>query len=409
MRVIADDLTGACDVGAALHGIGVPVVVESIDAATAGTGAALVVRNTQSRTLAPDVAAARVRRALADAPRTRDGVVLKKIDTALRGPLGAEIDATMGAVGAALAIVLPAIPDVGRTTVGGRQLHEGIPVHETAFARDPQNPVAESRVAAVIAATSSRRVAEISLDDVHAGRLAGAVARRRAEGASVVVGDAETDADLARWVDGLFESRLGDAALPLVLVGSTGLAKACRQLPPGWLPRAAGVAPRAAIGPAGAGVLVVSGSAHPVTRAQLVDAEGSVGLESTTVDVGSPDASGDAVAARVAAGGVAALVAPPGSVAGGSERVLDAVASAAAAVLARVRPRALVLVGGETAFAVLAKLGHPRLVIDRPAPMPLVACATIAEGTAAGTAVITKGGSTGEAGRLSALVAEAMR
>src|SRR5262245_61033449 len=147
MRVIADDLTGACDVGAALHAHGVPVVVESIDAPAAPAGAALLVRNTQSRTLPPDAAASRARPALADAPRERDGVGLKKIDTALRGPLGAEIDASMDAVGAPLAIVLPAIPDVGRTTVGGRQLHEGVPVHETAFARDPQNPIAESHVA----------------------------------------------------------------------------------------------------------------------------------------------------------------------------------------------------------------------------------------------------------------------
>src|SRR5437899_2065390 len=132
MRVIADDLTGACDVGAALHALGMPVVIESIDApATDRTNdGALLVRNTQSRTLAPVAAVARVRRALADAPRTPDGLVLKKIDTALRGPLGAEIDATIDAVGAALALVLPAIPDAGRTTVGGRQLVDGVPVHE---------------------------------------------------------------------------------------------------------------------------------------------------------------------------------------------------------------------------------------------------------------------------------------
>jgi uncharacterized protein YgbK (DUF1537 family) len=410
MRVIADDLTGACDVGAALHALAVPVVVESIDGAVrAASDAALVVRNTQSRTLAPDAAAARVRRALADAPRTRDGFVLKKIDTALRGPLGAEIDATMDAVDAALAIVLPAIPDVGRTTVGGRQLHHGVPVHETAFARDPQNPVAESRVGAVIAATSRRRVGSVSLDDVQAGRVAEAIARCRAEGADVVVGDAESDADLARWIAGLAEGKLGDTVRPLVLVGSTGLAKACCGLPAGWLPRAAGTPTPTWPAPSGAGVLVVSGSAHPATRAQLADAERSIGLEHTTVDAGSPGASGEAAAARVAAGGVVALVAPAGSVVGGSERVLDAVATAAAVALARVRPRVLVLVGGETAFAVLAKLGHPRLAIDRPAPMPLVAHATIAEGTAAGTAVITKGGSTGAADRLSALVAEARR
>ena len=404
-RVIADDLTGACDIGAALHALGVPVVIESLEAT--GTGVpdgALVVRNTQSRTLAPDAAAARVRRALADAPRARDGLVLKKIDTALRGPLGAEIDAAMDAVGAALAIVLPAIPDVGRTTVGGRQLIDGVPVHETAFARDPQNPITESRVEAVIGATSRRRAGGVSLDDVRGARVAEAIARRRADGTAIVVGDAETDADLDRWI-----AALGALDEPLVLVGSTGLAKACRGFPPGWLPRAAGE--RRATPPAcdTAGVLIVSGSAHPATRAQLADAERAAGLAITTLDVGAPVRSGDAIARQVAAGGVAALVVPANGVAGGSAVLLDALATAAAVALELARPRALVLVGGETAFAVLAKLGHPRLAIDRPPPMPLVACATILDGAAAGTPLITKGGSTGLPDRLSALVAEARR
>jgi uncharacterized protein YgbK (DUF1537 family) len=412
-RIIADDLTGACDVGAALHGLGVPVMVESIDArAVEGVASrSLVVRNTQSRTLAPADAAARVRRALAGVPRGGDGLVLKKIDTALRGPLGAEIDAAMEAVGAALAIVLPAIPEVGRTTVGGRQLHEGVPVDETAFARDPQNPIRDCRVGAVIGATSRRRIGGIPLDAVRGGHVADAIARRRAGGAGIVVGDAETDADLARWTGAIGELMRHDGVDPLVLVGSTGLARACCGLPRSWLSSAERGAPaiRLADAPAGIGVLVVSGSAHPATRAQLDDAERAIGLATICVDLGAPVASGESVARTLGAGGIGALVAPSGEIAGGSEALLDAVATAAAAALARVRPRALVLVGGETAFALLAKLGHPRLAIDRPAPMPLVAHAVMVDGAAAGTVVITKGGSTGAADRLRLLVEEARR
>ena len=53
-------------------------------------------------------------------------IVLKKIDTALRGHLGAELDAAIAAAGAAEAFVLPAIPRVGRTTVGGEQRIDGV-------------------------------------------------------------------------------------------------------------------------------------------------------------------------------------------------------------------------------------------------------------------------------------------
>ena len=149
LHVIADDLTGACDVAAALLPWPGPVVVSPDGTAAVDGPARLVVRNTQSRTLPSAAAARRVREAL-DGARIRDGVVLKKIDTGLRGQLGAEIDAVMEAVGAQRAFVLPAIPEVGRTTVGGEQRIDGVPVHRTAFADDPHNPVRESRVASVI-------------------------------------------------------------------------------------------------------------------------------------------------------------------------------------------------------------------------------------------------------------------
>src|SRR5690606_22282821 len=133
---------------------------------------AVGVRNTQSRTLAPDAAAARVRAALADVGPRCARSLLKKIDTGLRGHPGAELDAASDAVGAAEAFVLPAIPEVGRTAERGGQLIDGVPVHETAFGRDPQNPVTDADVAAVIATTSRRRAAAVHLDAVRSDGLA---------------------------------------------------------------------------------------------------------------------------------------------------------------------------------------------------------------------------------------------
>src|SRR5207237_332991 len=113
---------------------------------------AMCVRNTQSRTLAPADAARRVAAALADVGPAWAGLVLKKIDTGLRGPLGAEIDATMDALGVEEAFVLPAIPEVGRTTLAGRQMIGGVPVNETAFACDPHHPIHDASVLAARAA-----------------------------------------------------------------------------------------------------------------------------------------------------------------------------------------------------------------------------------------------------------------
>jgi uncharacterized protein YgbK (DUF1537 family) len=403
LRVIADDLTGACDVAAALLPMPSGIVVENPSrwmAATAtGDDGPLVVRNTQSRTLAPPAAAARVRAALARSAGW-SGIVLKKIDTGLRGPLGAELDAAMDAVGADMALVLPAIPEAGRATVGGRQLADGVPVHETAFARDPHNPVADCRVAAVIEATSRRRAASVGLEALRREGVAGVLARARADGVSTIVGDAETDADLARWLDdldGWMRPHAGEAqGRSLVVAGSTGVARALRarggESQPG---RRAPVAPPAK---RTVGALVVAGSAHPATTEQLAHAErcGLVQL----LRIGRDAPAAGAVVARALAGGHVAVVSADGA--------LEALAEATRIAVERTPPCALVLVGGETAFRVLGALGDPGLWIER-SPAPLAVCATILDGPLAGTPLVTKGGSTGPPERLAMLVEEAAR
>ena len=401
VRVIADDLTGACDVGAALLPWPQPIVIESMDrsgAALASAGEALSIRNTQSRTCARDTAVARVRTALGDVPAAHPGLVLKKIDTALRGWLGAELDAAMDAVGADTALVVPAIPEVGRTTVGGRQLIDGIPVDETAFARDPQNPVRDACVAAAIEATSRRRARSVSTAEMRERGVPAAVARCRAEGASVVVGDAATDDDIACWVAGI----VGDVATrTLVLVGSTGLARGWRATCPSWMDGGgrAGAAPQP-----GHGVLVIAGSAHPATRAQLEHLAAANVATVVAVDGMDPATA----AARLHAGGTVCLVAPEGLVSGGSAAVLGAIAEVTLAVVERVRPAAMVLIGGETAFHVLGRLGHPRLQVEG-VPAPLVVRASVLDGLLAGMPLVTKGGSSGPPERLTQIVAEVRR
>src|SRR5262249_21141782 len=166
------------------------------------------------------------------------------------------------------AFVLPCIPEVGRTTVGGRQMIGGVPVHETAFALDPQNPVRDASVPRAIEASSARRAAVVGLDAVRDGvRFASSIVAARDRGASVVVCDGETDADLERAVRGLLSR-----ARPLLLVGSIGLARALRRVLD--TEHAARTRPLAPAPPSDGGVLMVVGSAHPVARAQGARAAG---------------------------------------------------------------------------------------------------------------------------------------
>src|SRR4051795_5587820 len=139
--VVADDLTGAADGGVQLARAGYRTAVAFHGAPIArdGSGLDALVLDTDSRALATDSARARVRdaaRAVAAAP-----IVLKKIDSTLRGHVGAEVAAALEASGRRVAIVAPAFPAAGRTTEGGVQRLDGEPVHRTRFAHDPVSPV----------------------------------------------------------------------------------------------------------------------------------------------------------------------------------------------------------------------------------------------------------------------------
>jgi uncharacterized protein YgbK (DUF1537 family) len=398
VRVLADDLTGACDVGAELLPWpgGVAVQPTSEGRPVAARPEALWVRNTQSRTLAPADAAGRVTAALGDVSPGWAGLVLKKIDTGLRGQIGAEIDAAMDALGTEEAFVLPAIPEVGRTTLQGRQMIGGVPVHQTAFARDPQNPIHDDSVPAAIESTGRRRAGVIGLGAVRNG-MAGAVDEARAGGAQVLVCDGETDADLERAVRGLLLR-----GRPLLLIGSTGLARALRKVL--GTEQAGRHRPAAPPPPSGSGVLVVAGSAHPTTRAQVERAAARGILEVLPVEeLDGAEAVGHAAGRLLRAGRCPALVPPSEPAAEGSAGVLAALRRAALAALARVRPAGVALIGGETAFHVLEGLGHPALWIESRL-CPLVVRARLMSGPYGGLALVTKGGSSGAGDLLGGIV-----
>ena len=403
LRVLADDLTGACDIGAELlPGPGGVAVLPALDdrAAPLPRGA-ICVRNTQSRTVQPSEAASRVTAALGDVGPGWAGLVLKKIDTGLRGPLGAEIDATMDVLGVDEAFVLPAIPEVGRTTLGGRQMIGGIPVHETAFARDPHHPIRDASVPAALETTSRRRAAVVDITAVR-GDMATAIERARAAGAAVLVCDAETETDLERAVRALLLR-----ARPLLLVGSTGLARALRRVlgieQAGRTVRAGGPAPFP-----GEGVLVVAGSAHPATRQQVERAaERRVVQPIEVASLAGAEWAG-AQAARTLGSGVVPALITPATQAPDSGAVLAMLRRAALATLARVRPSGLVLVGGETAYQVVEGLGLPPLWLESRL-CPLVVRARLMAGAYAGLALVTKGGSTGAPDLLASIVRQLAR
>lgn len=203
---IADDLTGAADCAAACAARGITATVvlhSSAEEPTTWPDAQIVSFDADTRCLSAERAAettgelVRLQR-----KHAADAVLFKKVDSTLRGNLAAELSAVLpncgrkSAADKQLSILLaPSLPAQGRTTVGGRLMVHGMPLHETDLWK---NEVRESRseIAAHLAdANLSSRLIDIAAVRSGLDRLRAEMKQRAAE-ADVVVCDAETDDDL---------------------------------------------------------------------------------------------------------------------------------------------------------------------------------------------------------------------
>ncbi len=173
VAIIADDLSSATDCGVAFSRRGMRTLVPlgSLgDLRRLPFDADVLSLDADSRALSPREAYEEIARA-ANALRGAGSVgeVYKSIDSTLRGNLGAEIDAAMDVFEADLAVVAPAFPLHGRTTVGGRHFLHGVPMDKTEMARDPACPVKESDLVALASSQSKRRAGLVDLGTLRAG------------------------------------------------------------------------------------------------------------------------------------------------------------------------------------------------------------------------------------------------
>ncbi|MBB3664774.1 uncharacterized protein YgbK (DUF1537 family) [Prauserella sediminis] len=388
--IIADDVTGAGDTAVQFAEAGWTAELRL----QPGTSDAQVVAvSSDSRACPASDAAARVRRAMATTPGSR---VFKKIDSTVRGPIRAEVDALLEELGPdAVAVVCPAFPRVGRTVVDGTVLVDDVPVGDTPVGRDPVTPVTESHLPTLLGAPLVR------LDP--AGDPAEWAARLREAGPVVVV-DAATDADLdriARAVDAL-----GDDGLP---VGAAGLAGALARR---WRPSAPAATPAPAPAPADpdAAVLVVVTSLHAAARAQvqaLLD-DGAAHHEPTPRQLLDDSAWRALLAGLPGAPTAGAATSQPRTVVlSAPERgdtpvppdlVARRLAEAAAELVRTTAPAGLVVTGGDGARALLAGLGSSGIRLDATGTGAGVGVATgtVVAGRAEGLPIATKAGGFGE-------------
>jgi uncharacterized protein YgbK (DUF1537 family) len=404
IAVIADDLTGAADTGIQFRSAYAPVYL--VDQRWAAIGsfeppAQALSIFTASRGLPP----AEAHQVLAAVGRVLDRLapqrVYKKIDSALRGNIGAELEALMNELKIDLSFIAPAYVEQGRTTVGGVHCLHGTPVAQTEMRRDPVAPVCESRLSDWIGFQAHFPIAHIGLEALNDGPDAAAreIDRAVARGVRHLTFDAAATDHLDRI------ARLALERYPQALLcGSAGLARSlARALGAGQ----SGAFPdRLPAGAAPAGhFLFVCGSPSERLRRQVDElaGQGKVGVETlnpAALMPGSAPACGAPTirraAARLAAGDLVVNLAPPAA----DQPVFNApalsagFADAAAAVVEASTPAGLFLSGGDTALAVLERLNTRAIRLECEVLDGLV-LGRIIGGRMDGRTVVTKAGAFG--------------
>jgi len=375
---IADDLTGATDLGITLAREGLSVIqvngIPGPDLAVPDADAVVVAL--KSRTIAPEAAVAQALAALAwlrahgaeriyfkycstfdSTPRGNIGPVTEALRTALVvAPGGLPTPAT------------PAYPRNGRTVYRGHLFVGDVLLCDSGMRNHPLTPMTDASLVRVLAAQTTGKVGLVPYADVDAGTEAvrARLAALAAEGSAHAIVDATRDEHLVA---------AGRACVDLPLTtGGAGLALGlARALRDSAHPGGSAWTTPSPPGP----IAWLSGSCSDATRRQVAVAREAV--RSFRIDplaiAGNPDVV-DTIATQSAAalsrGAVLVYAtAPPDEIAAaqqalGAERaagLVEAAFRAIAVTLAANGVRAFVVAGGETSGAVVEALGVRALAI----------------------------------------------
>ncbi len=166
--IIADDLTGANDTGAILaqDGFSVGTVLKLEQMKDFNQYDVLCV-STNSRGMSKEDAYRVVKETASYFPKDDKILYSKRIDSTLRGNVGAEIDSILDYLGEDYhAVVVASFPASGRTSIGDILLVNGVPLQKTEVAKDPTSPVDTSRVTEIIKKQTKHSVGYIGLEKV---------------------------------------------------------------------------------------------------------------------------------------------------------------------------------------------------------------------------------------------------
>lgn len=169
--VVADDITGANDIGAmlALNGYIADVFTRSHGGLSVHlNGADALIVDTDSRLDSPQQAREKTLQAVEDLRSYNPSVYFAKTCSVFRGNVGAQLDAMLESLNAQCGMVIVGFPRNGRTTLHGIHYVYGQKLEESGFRNDPIHPMCESNLLEILSKQS--RYAVTSFDAAYLER-----------------------------------------------------------------------------------------------------------------------------------------------------------------------------------------------------------------------------------------------
>jgi len=342
IAVLADDYTGAAEVGGIALRYGLAAQVQTHFHADTATD--LVVVDTDTRALSPAEAACVVGSVARQVAAARPEWVFKKVDSLLRGPVAVEVESVRTALGYALALLVAGNPHSGRLIRGGLYTVSGRPLAETEFAHDPEHPATSSRVLDLLAP------APCPIACVRPGE--------QLPDAGLAVAEVTCACDLERWAQALPPDALpaGSAVFLAALLAARGYQPSRPKQP----------------SPPQGPMLLVSGSQSDCSLRNLDQMAAHLPILEMPAGLCAGQSDDRLIAAWVAetaralarqAKAVMAIRLLTRPCPGVPERLCASMAQAVAGVLSRIPVAHLLVVGGATASAIMRRQGWTQAAV----------------------------------------------
>jgi D-threonate/D-erythronate kinase len=224
LLIVADDFTGASDTGVQFskNNLKAFVITKTDNLRGSLEKCDVLVVNTESRFDDEQTAYRKVFNIGKAAMDEQIKYFYKKLDSTMRGNIGAEISGLMDALEIKHTFLVPALPKYGRTTVNGKIFIDGILLEETEFAKDPKNPVKESFIPKIISRQTDKKTAVIIYDYIVSGRqtLIDKLQHHLNSGIQIIIFDAREEKDID-----LIASVVSEIKLKVLFAGCSGFAE----------------------------------------------------------------------------------------------------------------------------------------------------------------------------------------